>query len=77
MGDEKASGPDGYNVYFFKHSWGLVGGDIMELVRGFFEKVELPPYVNSFILTLIPKKTNAADIKDYPPIPFFSLVILY
>nr|GEV62703.1 hypothetical protein [Tanacetum cinerariifolium] len=28
MGDDRASGPDGFTVAFFKKAWDVVGGDI-------------------------------------------------
>ncbi|CAN1159810.1 LINE-1 reverse transcriptase homolog [Linum perenne] len=68
MANEKAPGPDGYNAFFYKNSWTKIGGEVMETVRYFFEEGVMPSQVNSLILTLIPKKTNAAEMKDYRPI---------
>ncbi|CAN1182863.1 LINE-1 retrotransposable element ORF2 protein [Linum perenne] len=68
ISSEKAPSPDGYNALFFKHSWEVVKVDVILAARRFFEKCSLPKYVNSILLALIPKKFNAADMKDCKPI---------
>ncbi|CAN1170357.1 Transposon TX1 uncharacterized 149 kDa protein [Linum perenne] len=50
---------------FFKHSWDIISVDVILAVRRFFEKCSLPKYVNSILLALVPKKFNAAEMKDY------------
>ncbi|CAN1153049.1 LINE-1 retrotransposable element ORF2 protein [Linum perenne] len=74
IADGKAPGPDGYNAYFFKHSWDIVKGDLFAAVRSFFSKSKMPGYVNSILLALIPKKFNAANMKDYRPIACCNVV---
>ncbi|CAN1153013.1 LINE-1 retrotransposable element ORF2 protein [Linum perenne] len=68
ISNEKAPGPDGYSALFFKQSWEVVKVDVILAARRFFEKCSLPKYVNSILLALIPKKCNAAEMKDYRPI---------
>lgn len=41
MSSEKASGPDGMTVLFFKHFWDVVGMDVIKAVQDFFERGEL------------------------------------
>ncbi|GJV43032.1 hypothetical protein Tco_1427568 [Tanacetum coccineum] len=36
IGDDKASGPDGYTFAFFKKGWSVVGHDVCNAVRDFF-----------------------------------------
>uniref|UniRef100_A0A2N9ILC4 Reverse transcriptase domain-containing protein n=1 Tax=Fagus sylvatica TaxID=28930 RepID=A0A2N9ILC4_FAGSY len=67
LGD-KAPGPDGYTMAFFQHCWEVIQDDIM----GFFEEVYLygsfEYSLNTTFLELIPKKSNATNIKDFRPI---------
>ncbi|CAN0837506.1 LINE-1 retrotransposable element ORF2 protein [Linum grandiflorum] len=74
MPSDKAPGPDGYTAAFYKASWGVVRGDFVDAVLSFFEWGRLPSFVNSVILTLIPKKSNAVDMKDFRPISCCNLV---
>ncbi|KAK3193372.1 hypothetical protein Dsin_024682 [Dipteronia sinensis] len=37
----KASGPDGFNAHFFKKTWDIVGGDVINAVQEFFRTGEL------------------------------------
>ncbi|CAN1181431.1 LINE-1 retrotransposable element ORF2 protein [Linum perenne] len=59
---------------FFKNSWEVVRVDLILAVQRFFEKCKLPKYVNSILLALIPKKFNAADMKDYRPISCCNVI---
>jgi hypothetical protein len=40
--DNKSPGPDGYNAYFFKHCWSIIGPDFLAAVRYFFTANCLP-----------------------------------
>lgn len=65
MPADKSPGPDGYTSEFFKASWRIVRGDFVVAIQSFFDKGFLPKGINSTILALIPKKTNAISMKDY------------
>lgn len=45
-----------------------MGKDFIVAVHSFFDKGFLPKGINSTILALIPKKTEAIEMKDYRPI---------
>lgn len=64
----KAPGPDGFTVEFFKETWSIVGTDFLMAVKSFFRFGFLPKGINSTILALIPKKNNAQTMKDFRPI---------
>lgn len=68
MPSNKSPGPDGYNTEFYKSTWGIIGHEFVVAVQSFFVKGFLPKGVNSTILSLIPKKTEAVEMKDYRPI---------
>lgn len=68
MPSNKSPGPDGYPSEFFKVTWPVLGQDFTVAVQSVFKFAFLPKGVNSTILALIPKKTDASEIKDYRPI---------
>lgn len=64
----KAPGPDGYTVEFFKQSWPILGKDFVIAIQSFFLHGFLPKGVNTTILAFIPKKNEAQEMRDYRPI---------
>ncbi|CAN1153028.1 Transposon TX1 uncharacterized 149 kDa protein [Linum perenne] len=74
IANEKAPGRDGYSALFFKESWEIVQVDLILALRRFFDRCSMPKYVNSILLAHIPKKFNAADMKDYRPISCCNVV---
>lgn len=66
---DRAPGPDGYTGQFYKTCWPIIKTDfvaaILTLQQGDARKLEL---LNSAYLTLIPKKAEALEAKDYRPI---------
>ncbi|KAL8119827.1 hypothetical protein AgCh_017083 [Apium graveolens] len=55
MGDDKASGPDGYSALFFKKAWVIIGDDVCHAVKEFFVTGKLLKEVNATLIALIPK----------------------
>ncbi|XP_071719398.1 uncharacterized protein [Rutidosis leptorrhynchoides] len=55
IGDDKASGPDGYSSTFFKKAWGIVGEEVCTAVQDFFANGQLLTELNHTILTLLLK----------------------
>jgi hypothetical protein len=74
MKSNKAPGPDGYTADFFKASWSMVGADVVEAIQDFFVYGKLLKEVNATILTLVPKKTNAATMGDFRPIACCNVI---
>ena len=68
MAGNKAPGPDGFTSELFKSSWAVIGDDVTVAIQSFFIKGFLPKGLNSTILSLIPKKEEAKEMKDYRPI---------
>nr|GEU44258.1 hypothetical protein [Tanacetum cinerariifolium] len=68
MGDDRASGPDGFTAAFFKKAWDVVGGDITCAIWDLFSKGKLLKELNHTIISFIPKVTTLARINDYRPI---------
>lgn len=66
---DKAPGPDGYTGKFYKISWPIIKEDVMEalnrVLQGDVSKLHL---LNSAYVTLLPKKAEALEVKDFRPI---------
>jgi hypothetical protein len=72
--DDKALGPDGYTLFFFKKSWDIIGGDLCLAVHDFFASGNLLKQINHSIIALIPKSTNASSVTDFIPISCCNMV---
>lgn len=68
MNSHKAPGIDGYNAYFFKKVWHVIGADVILAIKVFFRTCHLPYAINSTLITLLPKSENASSMKEYRPI---------
>jgi len=66
---DRALGPDGFTGHFYKSCWPIIKADFMTalvcLQQGDARRLEL---LNSAYITLIPKKLEALEAKDYRPI---------
>jgi hypothetical protein len=71
---DKAPGPDGFTIAFFQKCWSVLEEDIM----GFFEEIhtycKFERSLNASFITLIPKKQNATNIRDFHPISLIGSV---
>ena len=65
--DDKSPGPDGFNSYFFKKTWGIVGKEICMAIHDYFKYGMLLKQANSTSITLIPKVVNPQSLNDFRP----------
>ena len=65
---DKAPGPDGFTMAFFQKCWSVLEGDILAFFKDFHNQCVFEKSLNATFLCLIPKKTNAVNIKDFRPI---------
>lgn len=70
----KTPGPHRYTKEFFIASWSVVGLDFVYAVQSFFQNGFMLTGVNGTVLTLIPKKDDPQEIKDYRPISCCSTI---
>ncbi|GKV19346.1 hypothetical protein SLEP1_g29624 [Rubroshorea leprosula] len=70
----KAPGPDGYNLNFLKFFWNSIKDDFVEFFCEFHQRCKLVKGLNSSFLTLIPKKLNPRELKDFRPISLIGCV---
>lgn len=64
----KAPGPNGFPVSFFKHNWEIVGDQMIAVVHDFFINRNLHKDLNKKNLFLIPKIRNPKSDVDFRPI---------
>ncbi|KAG7560295.1 Reverse transcriptase domain [Arabidopsis thaliana x Arabidopsis arenosa] len=74
MPNDKSPGPDGYTSEFYKATWDIIGREFVLAVQSFFATGFLPKGINSTILALIPKKSEAKEMRDYRPISCCNVI---
>ena len=65
---DKAPGPDGFPMAFFQACWDVIKLDLMEVFQFFFERGQFEKSLNATFISLIPKKSDAVEVKDFRPI---------
>ena len=73
MKDNKSPGSDGIPAEFYKTFWDLIGNFITEVYNEAYEKKALPFSQNRSILSLLYKKGEKTDIKNYRPISLTNI----
>lgn len=66
--DGKAPGLDGLPPDFYKTFWTEIGEDLLEVLTDSLQKGQLPLSCRRAILTLLPKKGDLQDIKNWRPV---------
>ncbi|XP_039042840.1 uncharacterized protein LOC120181870 [Hibiscus syriacus] len=74
QGDNKTPGPDGYNSFFFKRTWYIVGNDFLAAIRYCFTNSFMLPSFNATAVVLVPKVPNPSMIKDFRLISCCSII---
>nr|XP_025665168.1 uncharacterized protein LOC112763806 [Arachis hypogaea] len=70
----KAPGPDGFQAFFFKEYWKIVGFDVWTMVRHAFSGLDMDPRMMETLVVLIPKVENPVFMKDFRPISLCNVV---
>jgi len=65
---DKAPGPDGYTLKFFKACWEILKEDLMQTIHNFHQRGVFEKSFNATLVALIPKKPGAVELKDFRPI---------
>lgn len=64
----KAPGIDGLPVYFYKAYWEIWGDDLLEVLNESLNGGQLPQSCKKAVLTLLPKKGDLKEIKNWRPV---------
>ncbi|XP_057428588.1 uncharacterized protein LOC130722016 [Lotus japonicus] len=64
----KAPGPDGFTMAFFKQFWSLIKEDVMRFFGDFHVNGKIVKGLNAAFIALIPKGNNQETVADYRPI---------
>ena len=66
---DKALGSDGYTGRFYKKVWPIIKMDFMSALKKVWQGDASRLYLlNSAYVTLLPKKSEAIEVKDFRPI---------
>jgi hypothetical protein len=68
MRGDKASGLDGFSMAFFQKCWAVLKQDIMVIFSEFHNSCQFERSLNATFVSLIPKKVDAVEVKDFRPI---------
>jgi exonuclease III len=68
MEADKAPGPDGFSIHFYKSCWHIIKDDLLKMIRGCMKKAKVGGGTNSTYLALIPKDTNPESFARFRPI---------
>ncbi|KAL8148453.1 hypothetical protein AgCh_005718 [Apium graveolens] len=74
MHPDKSPGPDGMSPGFYQKFWGIVGGDLVEIVHKFFLTGVLEEGMGDSNIVLIPKKKNPVNMMDLRPISLCNVI---
>jgi hypothetical protein len=74
MNGDKAPGPDGFPMSFYHACWSILRGDVLAVFSKFYEYGSFVRSLNATFLSLIPKKVNAVEVKDFRPISLVGSV---
>lgn len=68
MNPDKAPGPDGFPIFFYKAFWGLIKKDLTKMIRWIHRKGKIGGYTNATFLALIPKEKSPTSFARFRPI---------
>ncbi|KAK0138223.1 Transposon TX1 uncharacterized protein [Merluccius polli] len=68
MDGGKSPGLDGLPVEFYKTFWKELGQDLLEVLNESFRDLTLPLSCRRAVITLLPKKGDLTDIKNWRPV---------
>ena len=70
----KAPGPNGFQPFFFKHYWEIVGNNLWNLVRMAFSNGFIDPRIVETLIALNPKIEDPVHLKNFRPISLCNVI---
>ncbi|XP_026428275.1 uncharacterized protein LOC113324163 [Papaver somniferum] len=74
LGQDRAPGPDGFQVMIIGKCWSFMRQDIMGVVRDFNKWGTMNWRLKTTLLSLLPKKNVVEEIKDFRPISLMGSI---
>lgn len=71
---DKAPGPDGFTMQFFKECWSILKNDLMLTIQNFHQNEIFEKSFNATFIALITKKPGVEELKDLWPISLLGEV---
>jgi hypothetical protein len=68
MEPDKAPGPDGFSIHFYRTCWEIIKTDLLRMIKAFQQKSKVGGSTNSTFLALIPKEVNLGSFDRFRPI---------
>lgn len=68
MASDKAPGPDGFTVAFYRTHWEIIKKDYIRMAKNYFTKCKMGSSIKSSHLALIPKDPNPQTFDRFRPI---------
>jgi hypothetical protein len=68
MEADKAPGPDGFTIHFYKSCWHIIKDDLQKMISRCMKKAKVGGGTNSTYLALIPKDSNPKTFARFRPI---------
>jgi hypothetical protein len=68
LGQDKALGPNGFSIHFFKVFWDIIKYDLRQILNYTLKKKKVGRATNLTFLELIPKETNPSNFSRFRPI---------
>ena len=69
---DRAPGPDGVSIAFYKHHWDLMGEDFLKMVNSALSRAKLPSQMTQGAITLIHKSGPTEELGNWQPITLFN-----
>jgi hypothetical protein len=73
--NEKSPGLDGFNNEFIKNCWSIIGEDVKDLIKDFYNGSVTLESINSSFITLIPKLDSPSTPNDFRHISLLNSVL--
>jgi hypothetical protein len=74
MPAQKAPGPNGFVIPFYKRYWDVMGTDVIKAMTNFYNTGKLHREVNKYFIVLIPKVQNPTSANHFRPISLCNVV---
>ena len=68
MAPDKAPGPDGFSIHFYKVCWTVIRKDLLRMIKAFQSKAKVDGSTNSTFLALNPKEVKHSTFDRLRPI---------